>query len=157
VAKRRRSKEFQRRSRAAKLGWRRRKRRLARQRAKVRARAKARRELRAIQRKLPKRVRETERWEITIRYRPGQKKFVGLTLDVIAPVGTPREVILLVAKRAGQTGEVERGFKVEDINWQKGLREKAYPYGSDVQTGLAVPGWTGLFMGADVRVDRVKE
>lgn len=95
---------------------------------------------------------------MTVRYHPTRRgQAIGLTMRVVAPVGTPRDVVLIVAKRAGTAG-VERGFQVHTINWQKplgGAREKTFAYGEDVETGLQVPGFTGLFAAGDVRAERV--
>jgi hypothetical protein len=137
-------------------------RRIARQRARRRARrrlqAKARRELKAIQKRLRTEKKEklrTEEWELTIRYsKKGQA--LGVTMRITAPFGTPREVIQIVARRAGLPGgEVERGFQVRDIEWQK--PRKAYPYGDNIEKGLQVSGWTGLLAAGTIRLDRVKE
>jgi hypothetical protein len=127
-------------------------------RAKRNATARARRRLRKIQRTLRAEKRErprTEEWELTIRYSK-KGRALGVTMRITAPFGTPREVIAIVARRAGLPGgTVERGFAVRDINWQKGRTR--YDYGSDVETGLQVVGWAGLLGGSDVRLDRVKE
>jgi hypothetical protein len=151
----RKSKAFLRRSRAAKLGWRRRRQRLAKRAAQARTRRRLRKIQRELEREARAHKRRTEEWEITIHYRKGRKgQDIGITLRVVAPMGTPRDVILVVARRAA-IDRVEEGFEVRSINWQKGLKE--YDYGADVETGLQVPGFTGLLAAGSVRAERVAE
>lgn len=120
--------------------------------------AKARRELKQIQQRLRTEKKErirTEEWELTIRYSK-KGKALGVTMRITAPMGTPREVVQIVARRAGLPGgAVERGFQMRDINWQKPRR--SYDYGNDIETGLQVSGWTGLLAAGTIRLERVKE
>jgi hypothetical protein len=135
-----------------KRAWQRKRRALAQRRTKDRAR----RRLKKIQRELaPREKLRTEDWELTIRYSK-KGKALGMTMRITAPMGTPREVVAIVARRAGMAnGTVERGFQVRDIEWQKPLKD--YPYGDDIQTGLQVSGWTGLLASGTIRLERVKE
>jgi hypothetical protein len=92
---------------------------------------------------------------LTIRYSK-KGKALGVTMRITAPFGTPREVVQIVARRAGlPNGEVEQGFQVRDINWQ--TPRKSYDYGDDIATGLQVSGWTGLLAAGEIRLDKVKE
>src|SRR5882724_831985 len=81
---------FTKRSRAAKKG------------ARTKAVAK---QLEQQQAALPKRVRDTEEWELTFRYSK-KGKAIGWTMRIVAPRGTSREIIQLVARRRGQ-GQTE--------------------------------------------------
>jgi len=116
--------------------------------------------LKRIQRELEQEARahptRTEDWELTIRYMKG-KTAAGPTMRITVPFGTPRDVVLIVAKRAGMpNGSVEKGFAIHDIDWQS-KSGKVIPYGDDIQTGLQVSGWTGLLAAGDIRLDKVKE
>lgn len=139
-------------------GLRRYHRQVARRLAQRRIKDRARRRLRTIQRELRAEKRErprTEEWELTIRYSK-EGKALGVTMRITAPMGTPREVVQIVARRAGLPGgAVERGFQVRDINWQK--PRKSYAYGDDIATGLQVSGWTGLLAAGTIRLERVRE
>lgn len=126
--------------------------------AQRRTKDRARRRLRKIQRELHAEKRErprTEEWELTIRYSK-KGKALGVTMRITAPMGTPREVVQIVARRAGMPGgSVEKGFRVRDTQWQKS--RKAYDYGDDIETGLQVSGWTGLLASGTIRLERVHE
>jgi len=126
------------------------------QRAKRARQARARRALRKVQKALAGRKPRTEEWELTMRYDPKRRRqAVGWTTRIVAPVGTSREVVMIVARRAGVS--VEKGFCVEIVNWQKPLeaaRPKEYAGGSPED----VTGWMGLMAkGTVVRLERVRE
>jgi hypothetical protein len=99
-------------------------------------------------------VRDTEEWELTFRYSK-HGKAIGWTMRIVAPRGTPREIIEVVARRRGQ-GETEPGFKVELGNWQQELksgRVKEYP----AYEPQDVPGWHALFNAGKLRLERVRD
>ena len=107
-----------------------------------------------LQAKLPKRIRDTEDWELTFRYSK-KGKAIGWTMRIVAPRGTSREIVQLVARRRGQ-GQVEPGFRVELGNWQQELRSgrvKEFP----AYEPADVPGWHALFNAGSLRIERVKE
>ena len=100
-------------------------------------------------------------WEITLKYaKTKENRAVGQTTRITAPANVSRDAILAAYYRAG-IGHPEPGFEYHFVNWQAPLQERTaqltfwtHKYAT-VEDGLQVPGFAGLYHGADVRAERV--